>query len=152
MSRPDELPTRNVACANCGKHHSNTALCDRCAMMVALPCAWDGIEGCDCRSCRVAARACGALAEVLSDLNVYSLREVRRARVELAATPVVALPHEAAFAPEVNDVDPVHAYDDGCECEHCDSHRAELDAFVDEAFAPFTVDADDAPARRSEVA
>lgn len=107
-----ELPTRAVTCAACGVTHSNTALCDDCAAIVAEPCPWDGIEGCDCRSCLVASRACGTLAEALSDLNVYKLPEVRAhaSRVELA--PVVAdasLPWERAYVPLTTLLETAHA-------------------------------------------
>lgn len=108
MSRP-ELPTRSVTCANCGVRHENTALCDDCAALVAQPCDWDGIEGCDCKSCLVASRACGALALAESDLNVYKLPEVRAARVEPAPVVEASLPWERAYIPLTTLLDAAHA-------------------------------------------
>lgn len=93
--------TRSAPCAVCGARHSNTALCDACADKVATPCPWDGIEGCDCLSCSTAARACGALALVESDLNVYALPEVRDARAELAA----AVSSEELSAQDLAEID-----------------------------------------------
>lgn len=112
-----ELPTREVACANCNTTHSNAALCDDCAALVALPCPWDGVEGCDCKSCLVASRACGALALAESDLNVYSLPEVSQKPLgcadDTAAAPDVdiadSLPWERAYIPLTTLLDAAHA-------------------------------------------
>lgn len=104
-----ELPTRSVPCAACGVTHSNTALCDDCAAIVARPCLWDGIEGCPCESCMVASRACGALALEESTLNVYSLPEVRE-RIEPAPVDVAAsLPWERAYVPLATLLESAHA-------------------------------------------
>lgn len=88
---------RDCSCANprCRALHQNTALCDDCASKVALPCPYDGIEGCDCLGCTVAARACGELACAGRDINVYSLPEVAAARVAVVPTTPAALAPKA---------------------------------------------------------
>lgn len=141
-----ELPTREVACANCNTTHSNAALCDDCAALVALPCPWDGVEGCDCKSCLVASRACGALALVGSDLNVYALSEVRSARAEIASVDVSAsLPWDGGYQPSAASM-ALYASDaleheprEGCGCDGCVAHAMEMDARADDAVA-FVVD------------
>lgn len=73
-----------------------------------------------------------------------SRRPVRRPARTVTTTDDIALylPHEEGYEPSLEslalfaDLDlPLHTYDDGCACEHCDAHRAELDARADEALA-----------------
>ncbi len=128
MSRPVELPTRSVTCAGCGARHSNTALCDTCASHCAIAIDRHSEHDCGCTSCNIHRRALLALMD--TDLRIYRLREVADAR---------GLPSIDVDA-DRSDVDPSHSYIDDCGCEHCETHRAELDARCDEALAAFVVD------------
>lgn len=144
----------SVTCAACGARHANTALCDDCASHAAVAIDRHGAHDCGCRSCNVHRRAMLALLD--TDLSVFRLPEVQDARGLPSVTPAAPegpesdqdgdddrdlyLPHEEGYEPTAEslalfaDIDlPTHAYVDDCACEHCNTHRAELDARADEA-------------------